>query len=332
MRRIHSLPRWLVLSLAMAWIGLTSVPATTQTVLQWKFKAGKKLHYQTKEKMQMVTAVGGQKINTDINKIVDTLWEVKSVDAEGVATIEKKTTRAQFHFKNFMFDSTWDSRDGKEPQGLLAGMIKPLQDLLARPSTLKMNPFGKILEGKPAKETAGEKKEPTGSNSQDSGLNDGSSDTVADQSITFPEKGLVEGQPWKQTATQEMDMGKTRTESTYVFLGMETKGERSLAKIAIASKIQIELSEESPGEMEVTDAGGKGICWFDPQRGVIVLTETTTNITMVGTAMGQSMEQKITQHNVMTLLEEQAGKDKADKTEGVATPKEKTAKPPAPIK
>ena len=107
--------------------------ATPRALLRWKFRPGETLHYVLKQEMIEKVQFADKTPMTITLPIVfayDDAWKIKSVDKEGVATIDRTIDRIQMKIEGPLKKQgpqgvliEFDSASDKEP----AGMAKVLR-------------------------------------------------------------------------------------------------------------------------------------------------------------------------------------------------------------
>src|SRR5262245_20701407 len=82
---------------------LCTTAAQGQTTLRWKFKAGDKLNYVTEQNTTSKGAFMGMDIETKMTQTVEITWNVKSVNAEGVAELTQVIDRMRMTMESPFF-------------------------------------------------------------------------------------------------------------------------------------------------------------------------------------------------------------------------------------
>lgn len=290
---------------AFAAVGVLTTAANAQDTLRWKFKPGKTLNYSIVHNMNMSMMVMGQNIDMKMKQTMDLVWKVTKVDSSGTADMAQTITRVQMEMTGgpigkLEYDSAKPNAGGGNPA--IAAMAKMFDALVGNAVTMKMTALGEIKDVKMPKKFLDATKGAGGGALPGMMSADSLKDMMAKSSLTFPKTGLKVGQTWSKEVRMDNPFGTIKVNTAYKYGGNESKGGKTLAKIAMTPKMSI---VPKPGAMFAIKLGkqsGKGMANFDVNAGHLVGTTSRQKMVMEITVAGQTLEQTIEQTTEMKLV------------------------------
>jgi Tol biopolymer transport system component len=287
----------LVATLTTALLIVASSSAEAQTRLRWKFRPGETLRYGITmamiEKAQLADKQPPMTIT--VGFAYDDAWKVKSVDKDGVATIDRTIDRMQMRVQGpqgrmgpqallLEFDSAAD-KGAKTPMAAVFAQVAGA--MVNKVAVLRINPRGEVLEAKPPQGLLeGLKKILPGVGSL--GDSFGTAGLKNSQmNIQFPEQPVTKGQTWthRDDFQLPMLMGSLSVEQKYEYLGAERRDRSEIQKIAITALLtsgeekhaEARLGEGKPGQakqaaplVKFKGSGSSGTIYFDNAQGRIL--------------------------------------------------------------
>jgi hypothetical protein len=194
-----------------------------QQELRWKFESGQKLNYNMVQDMTIGVAGGplGDQ-NMTINQVMNMIWNVVEVNAEGGAVIRQKFDRVKTKMTMPQVGVIeYDSASDQAPVGL-AAMLAPMYKALTEAEfELTMTNRGEIKDVKiPEKLLEALKNSPNSAALGDLTTPEGFKKMLSQSALVLPEK---QPQPGEQSSTKtEVNLptgGKQIVETTYRYDG-----------------------------------------------------------------------------------------------------------------
>ena len=173
-------------------------------------------------------------------------WTVKSVDSNGQAELTQTITRIRDQVEGTVGSYTYDSKDAKEPESLIAAAKIPVfKALLGAVVPFKMSPRGELVEvrvpdtlvkalGELGPAAAG-----AGALFSEAGLKE----MISRASLVFPEEDVAEGKTWTQQTKSASPVGTFVLDSTYRYEGPARDAGPDAVKIALTVKAEIQPDE-----------------------------------------------------------------------------------------
>ena len=291
--------------LALAVFAITDLRADAQTKLRYQFKAGEKLPYELEQKMKMAMNVGGQNIEMNMTQNVDLIWDVKSVDKDGKASMVQRFDRIRFVMEGPMGKIEFDSKDEKESDDPAAKLITPVFKAMAGAEfTLDMDRRGVLSNVKtPEKLVEALKGAAAVPGLGNMFSEEGVKHLVTQSGLVLPEEGVTKGKSWEQKVEMKSPVGKMKTDNTLTYQGPATRGDRKLEEVSIKPVLTIEADDAAPIALKVKDQDSKGTALFDNAAGRLVETNMKQTMQMEISAGGMTIDQKIEQTVSMKLKE-----------------------------
>jgi hypothetical protein len=292
-------------SRAVAYLVLLSVvslvlaaSASAQTKLQWKFQPGQVLQQTITQEMSTTATIQGQEIKTKVDQVVDAVWNIKAVDADGTAIVTQEITRMRMKMDNTAgmgFD--FDSEEEAEPTGIGAAFFPALRAVASSKFTLKMKPTGEILEVDVSEDTLKALTSFPGADQMGGALTkDGLIHMIKQGSPAMPDGPVQPGQTWKNAMEMAMGpMGQMSIQTLMTYAGSEQVNGRQLERIDMNVQTTMVPQEGGAISMELKDQKATGSLFFDNQAGRISHSNLVQNMTMAMSIGGQKFDQQVTQ-------------------------------------
>jgi hypothetical protein len=282
---------------------LGGTAAQAQTTLRFKFREGEALKYVLDQKMKMEMKVAGKDVDMDMSQVVDLTWKINSVDNNGTAKMVQKFDRVRFSMNGPMGKVEYDSKDGKQPEGLVGQIIGPMLEAMAGAEfPLTMTTDGKVSDVKvPEKFAEALKNLPAGGAGGDLFSEDGIKRMINQSGIQLPDKAVEKGKSWENKVEMKMPFGKMKVDNVSTYEGPTTRAGKKLEQIAVKPKLTLEPAEDAPFTAKLKSQDAKGTAYFDNEAGRLVESNLTQTMDMELSAGGQNIGQKIEQTITMKL-------------------------------
>jgi hypothetical protein len=270
--------------------------AAAQTTLRYKFKKGEKLNYVLEQKAGMSMNFMGQDIQIDFGSTMDMSWDVKDVDADGKAKMVQKFDRIRFTMDGGPTGKIeYDSKDGKEPEGLAGKMMAPMFKALAGAEvSLTLDPQGKATDVKvPEKVIKALKNVPGGGGLGEMFSEDGLKHMFDQVGLVVPKEAISKGKSWNQSAETKTPAGKMKIEVVNTLEEPVKRDGKDLEHVAMKPKISMDPDPDAPIKIALKSQDAKGSAYFDVTAGRLVETNTTQNLEMNVSVAGQEITQKM---------------------------------------
>jgi hypothetical protein len=270
----------------------TGGPDARGATLRWKFKPGETLHY-TMDQKTVTTAKlpGGQEIKTRLNQTIEMSWAVKSVDESGtsemVQTLERIRDQVEAPVGSFIFDS----KEPKEPEGLIAAARVPLfKALLGAPIAFKMSPLGEPSNVRVPEKVAQALRDlgPATAGAGAMFSEEGLREMITQASLILPQDDVAEGKTWtRQTKNVVPPLGTMVIDATYRYEGPAPNDGPDVAKIGLVTKVEIqpgEVADPNASGLKIRSQKSQGTYHFDIAAGHI-LDSNLSEIIEVGASL-----------------------------------------------
>ena len=142
-----SMLRWGLWSLVLFVLAGPGGPSARGATLRWKFKPGETLHYTMDQKTVVIGKLPVLDTKSTLTQTIEMTWTVKRVESNGQAELTQTITRIRDQVDGTVGTYTYDSKDGKEPESLIAAAKIPVfKALLGAVVPFKMSPRGELVE------------------------------------------------------------------------------------------------------------------------------------------------------------------------------------------
>jgi hypothetical protein len=268
--------RWGLLGLGLVLAG-TGGPAARGATLRWKFKPGETLHY-TMDQKTVTTAKlpGGQEIKTTLNQTIEMSWAVKGVDDGGAAELVQTLDRIRDQVEAPVGSFAYDSKEPKEPEGLIASARVPLfKALLGAPIAFKMSPLGEPSDVRVPDKVATALRDlgPASAGAGAMFSEEGLKAMITQASLILPQDDVSEGKTWtRQTKNPVPPLGTMVIDATYRYEGPAPNAGPDVVKIGVETKVEIqpaEVADPNASGLKIRSQKSQGAYIFDNAAGHI---------------------------------------------------------------
>lgn len=271
-----------VLLLVGSKVAVALEPSEAAKTLRWKFAVGQKFRVATQSDMTRTTKIKANVDETKIKTIIDLIWEVKAVDAMGVATIEQRPERLAItldhrHDQKSEQKYELDSELLKKNPNLKGPDREALKVLLEGSATIKLDARGVVLESSVPPDWSEKLRETSLADMHDQLVLAATPQILPGVQLNLPEGAIEDGNEWLVEAPKEeaapKDENKPKPPSgsaKFIYRGEKPlEGEpRDL--------IDIELTIAGlPEGITVTSQANRGKFWFDSEAGQAVSLQLT---------------------------------------------------------
>jgi hypothetical protein len=268
---------FVLLALALMQAG----PAWAAAPVRWKFKEGQSLNYVLERGAEGKVNLTGAEFAFKMGMAFDTTWQIKSVAADGTATVEQTVDRIQINMSSPLAGTmAYDSKNTEKPAaGPVWAMLEPVvTGMLGQTFKVKISALGVVSDIElPTKLSDSFAKQKVGQNRQ-AGLGIGGN--------AFSEKGIKElitrsvvplpdtsdaNAAWSQSFQNVIPfVGTQTTEVKFSLAGNEKVDGKDLVKIATATELTFEPADDARAELEITAQEGSGVFYFDAAAGIMI--------------------------------------------------------------
>jgi hypothetical protein len=271
--------------------------------LRWKFQPGEVLHYTMDRKTVLTDKLpGAPEIKLTWSQMFETTWTVKSVDSGGQAEVVQTIDRIRDQIESQTLGSyTYDSKDGKEPEGLIAASKVPLfKAMIGAPISFKISPLGEPTDIRVPEKLA----QTLRTLSQAAGGGTGAAseeelkEMVTQATLVFPQDDLAVGKTWTRAVKNPAaPPGMPSSDLTYRFEGPAPDAGSNVVKIGLARAGEIAPPADAianPNAPKIKSQKTEGAYLFDPAAGHLVdftLNETGEVATTVKVGPGAAAKE-----------------------------------------
>ena len=135
------------LPLAVLMAAAAATPAECETVLRWKLTPGETFRFVTQMKMVAKVGDGPTAFTTTSDQTIEMSWAVKSIDADGVASVTQTFDRMRMKMTSpqgviIDFDSATDG----ETAGISKTLVPFLEAIVNKPISVRIDPRGDVSD------------------------------------------------------------------------------------------------------------------------------------------------------------------------------------------
>ena len=263
--------------LALAVIGVGSSTLSAQGVLQWKFKAGEKLHYVRTRDQTTSRTVEGVKSQDSILATTDLTLVVNEVAADRSAQVGLLIDRIRYQRKSAQGELKYDSSTDPPPSGTDSRFATNLKELLGSEFVFRMTPRGEIGDIRVAERTTKKvalQAKPTSAHTA----------MVIRNLLPYlrlPDDPVSTGKTWpEQTEYVEPVLGLRRIDITYRYVRPELNAGRPVEKIALAADVRFVALPKPKVIVDVKRNELTGTIYFDKAAGRLVMKEMKEKLSL----------------------------------------------------
>jgi hypothetical protein len=270
-------------------VGLMQVAlyADDNPTLRYKLAKGDKLLYRSKMEMKQTQTIMGMALENEMTHDAISSYTVDAVDEKGDAKITAKGERLKSQAKfpalgEYTFDSQSSERDKASQIG--AAMTPLMERMSGIIYQVTVSPDGGVIA---VKGYADQLKDLVEGNPLTAQFAGGGTDESALQSLNdiFPKVGkaaVKPGDSWDVPVEIAMGkVGKLTGKSTYRFAGLDKVGDRTTAKLEVATNMSVDLDTDMGGAKvtgRISTNNSDGVVQFDIQAGRVISSQATISM------------------------------------------------------
>ena len=245
-------------------LGIASQPTQEGKKLRWKFAVGQKLRVETQSDMTRTTKIKANVDETKIKTTIELIWEVKAVDAAGVATIEQRPERLAITLEHRLDPKyVLDSAILKKNPNLKGADRDAMKLLMEGHATIKIDSRGVVLEASLPPDWLEKVKQSPIADLHDQLLLAATPQLFPGVQLSLPEREVNEGYEWRVEAPKaEGKPTSPAGEAKFVFRGEKALEGQPRDQIDVDFKIN-----GLPEGVTVTSQSNQGQFWFDSTEG-----------------------------------------------------------------
>jgi hypothetical protein len=256
---------------ALALAVIAASRASAQTELRWKLQPGEQFAVSVAQQTTSDVAYSGKNVTTQIDLAMELGWTVTAADEKAI-TIKQSLRRLTFKMESPKVGKvTYDSADKSRPSGQAREVAAAVAPLMSAEILLEMSQRGEVLSVKPANEAA-EKLLANGSDSADGSLvsKQAIQQLLRQSLVTLPERAVNDGDTWTTTVSIDSALGKGQQKTTFTYAGAAEEEGAKVAKIDVASKLDLAAPAASSNKPLVKDHQQTGTVLFSTEQGRVV--------------------------------------------------------------
>jgi hypothetical protein len=284
---------------ALAIVSANTAGRAAAEELRWKLSAGDVINYHQTQDMSMnVQAAANAESSPmgqqamDVQRVVSMSWNVKGVDAAGIAEIEQKFHRIQLNMAVSGSEPSAYDTDSDEPAVGMAAMFAPAMEAMTAGSfRFKLSPLGEVSDVEFSEEL---KQVIANGPGGEAGAAEHFKSMVSQVALVLPERSLEAGDTWKTVNTASNPAGGVQTiETTYTYDGTREADGATLA--VIKPSLNMEMGDNPMAEMKTKQQKTDGEVLFDVGAGRLHSISINLNIGFDMVAQEQTMPGTIVQ-------------------------------------
>jgi hypothetical protein len=265
--------------------------ANAESPLRWKFKEGEDLNYVMERAVDGKINLSGADIEFKLKMVFDTTWNVKSVAADGTASVEQALDRMQVSMDSPLGGSLeYDSKNPTKPDSPAWAMLAPMvEGMLGQTLKWKVSPLGKVSDIEMPQKLADifAKQAQGGNRQQGFGLGGnmfsdrGIREFIEKSVLPLPEKAPAKDVTWKQHFENPIPrIGNQLADTTFSFAGTEIQDGKNVQKISGVTELTFEPDDDAAADLEITSQSGSASFSFDPAAGRAIKADGTQASTL----------------------------------------------------
>ena len=283
------------LVLCTVWLSPASLQA--ELALRWRFEPGQSFKQVLTQDMNTSAMLGAQVVETKIVQTVDIRWNVRAVDDQGVAELDKNFERVRLKMNaigglGFEFES-----QSEEPATGIGKLLAPaLKSLAQSKYRVKISPRGEILDVKIQEDATQALQAIPGIGQMITP--DSLVGMVKNSLYPFPAEPVNAGDSWKSRVEHQLpQLGKMVEETNLTYVGQETVDGKPLERVNLSITTQIPQNAAKPADLKfaIKEQTTSGMLLFDQQAGHLTRVERTMKMVIDVQAQGRQFPQTINQ-------------------------------------
>jgi len=267
--------------------------ASAQTTLRYQFKKGEKLQYVLEQKMTTKFTAKSFNAESTVNQTIDMSWTVKDAAADGKATVTVKFERLRLTLGELREKATFDSKDGKEPEGKLASVAAALKATAALEFDMTVDARSKVDAVRFSEKSTEAVKGLARTSGAEALTPEEVQKTMNQALLALPAEVIKPGATWNQTLSTKAAYGTVKVEQTFEYKGVKDRGGKMLAEIAITPTISV--TADAKAMVKLKEQKGQGSAFFDQEAGRLAEMSATQSMTLDISLGGQEVTQEIRQ-------------------------------------
>jgi hypothetical protein len=279
--------RTLVAILSAGLLFPTLGPAGEGLTLRYKLNQDDRQIYETSSTMQQKQTVGGQELQTSFTMKEVTVRRLEERTGDGEFKVASENKRLSFEANiPQVGEYAYDSEKSEQAEGTVLGdeLNKVFGRLAGATINFTMSPRGEILSVTGFQELLADilKENPAGAQFVGGGTDEAQKMAMLERLLYFPEEPVQPGETWEQSLNSKLpNLGTMRSRRTFKYEGPDKVGDRTTARISIATEMSFDLELEQMGVKvsgTLKTSQGQGTAQFDPERGRLLSYKTTVEL------------------------------------------------------
>jgi hypothetical protein len=255
--------------------------AVEPALLRWKWSPDSEWVAEFHQQVTTDSTFGAKTLRLAIESRFTQRWLVRSVDAQGAATLQQSYTKIAVSVDMGMGNTiAFDTDRPANPMGESRRLADALQPLVGPTWTLVVSPRGEVLRLEPSAE-AKAAAELAGKNSvvQPLFASDGAIGLVRQAFVPLPEEPVMPGGGWRTSLPWKASFGVGEIAHQYTYEGVRPQDGSSVAAVRVESRID---AKPGPGKVtkgrELKEQKIVGLMLFDLAGGTLVESRQTQSL------------------------------------------------------
>ncbi|MCH2131261.1 MAG: DUF6263 family protein [Pirellulaceae bacterium] len=267
----------------------------------WKLTKGQRFDVTMNQEMEQITVILGNEVKVPQTTRMEMAWTINEVDEQGNFRITQEIKRLKVATQlPDQGELIYDSNEADPPAGLATQLSTIMGPMINARIEQTMSPQGEVWDVKfPNAALAGLQQAPI--------LKRMLSDEMMKKSFAlsspeFPKEALAKGQMWQTNAETKSPLGVMKVTNSYTYGGTVQRAGKNFELMGVTVNTVFGADGNTLGtKVEVKDQVSEGQILFDNENGYLVESKVKTNMTMLITAFGQSMDQKTEATQTLTF-------------------------------
>jgi len=263
---------------------------SAQVRLRWKFRAGQQMQLKISQKATTTTSVNNRPLAITSALEMDVDWTVGKLASRGAAEMTQQFSRLAIKFQAPDAEPVeYDSQRDKNPTGQLLRMANRVQPLLDSPFRVTVGARGQITEvlsSPDASQTVNSPRLKRFISAEQL------ASVLRQSNLVLPEMAVSVGDSWETDSVQVSPLGEVKLTTAYTYKGIQERGGRELALIAVETTLEEAKSPRLPNKKSgrLTRHIQSGEIYFDVQAGYLKSSQVRQERTTEKLYRGQRIE------------------------------------------
>lgn len=250
-------------------------------LLRWKWSPDSEWVAEFHQQVTTDSTFGAKTLRLAIDSRFTQRWRVRSVDAQGAATLQQSYTKIAVSVDMGMGNTiTFDTDQPATPLGETRRLADALQPLVGPTWTLVVSPRGEVLRLEPSAEAkAAAELAAKNSVAQPLFASDGAIGLVRQAFTPLPEEAVMPGGGWRSSLPWKASFGVGEISNQYTYEGVRPNDGSSVAAVRVESRID---AKPGPGKVtkgrELKEQKIAGLLLFDMAGGALVESRQTQSL------------------------------------------------------